>query len=388
MERITLRLAIINITGGGMSGGYRKYLVNIIPRLASNPQVEELLCAFPSSLKARDWIGWIPNVIYTNCHPYNIFDHLMSYGIDKQLKRDLETFSPDVIFTPVDRQFRFNNVPVVNMVRNMEPFVDGIDGDTFTGRLKKRIRYIDSKKAVEKADKVIAVSGFVRDFLLNKWKIPEDKISLIYYGRNDPVRSEEASASGGVPADWLGKFLFTAGSIRPARGLEDVLWAIKNLSGETDVRGLIIAGDTSPDMVWYRRRLEEWVKVQGLSSRVCWAGGLDENRMAWCYRNCSVFVMTSRVESFGMIGVEAMSYGCVCVVADNPCMPEIFGDAAVYYSTKDGKNLSEKIQTVLGWDDEKRNEMSRKAKTRAEEFSWDVTAEKTIEVLKMAMETR
>ena len=42
--------------------------------------------------------------------------------------------------------------------------------------------------------------------------------------------------------------------------------------------------------------------------KIRWAGKLSEAEMDWCYSNCSLFVMTSRVESFGLTGVEALSH--------------------------------------------------------------------------------
>lgn len=129
-------------------------------------------------------------------------------------------------------------------------------------------------------------------------------------------------------------------------------------------------------MVGYQKKLKNWIPTNNLSDRICWLGNLNEKEMAWCYQNCGMFIMTRRVESFGMIGGEAMSYGCTCISADNPCLPELFGGVAVYYPPKDWKALAEAIQTVLNWDDNQRKVMSEKAKKRASEFSWDVCAEK------------
>ena len=95
--------------------------------------------------------------------------------------------------------------------------------------------------------------------------------------------------------------------------------------------------------------------------------------------------MTSRVESFGMIGGEAMSQGCICISADNPCLPELFGDAAIFYPSKDAKGLAEAIQAVLAWDDNQRKQASERAKNRAKEFSWDVCARKTVAELTKAV---
>ena len=73
------------------------------------------------------------------------------------------------------------------------------------------------------------------------------------------------------------------------------------------------------------------------------AGNLSEKEMSWCYKNCKMFVMTSRVESFGIIAGEAMAHGYICISVDNPCLPEIFRVAAVYYLPRKGKLLAEAI---------------------------------------------
>ncbi|HED01029.1 MAG TPA: hypothetical protein ENN18_11750 [Proteobacteria bacterium] len=85
-----------------------------------------------------------------------------------------------------------------------------------------------------------------------------------------------------------------------------------------------------------------------------------------------------------MIGGEAMSHGCICISADNPCLPELFGGVAVFYPPRDGKALAEAIKTVLTWDNNQRKAMSEKAKKRAAKFSWDVCVEKTVAVLAKA----
>jgi len=381
-----VRVAILNITAGGMSSGYRKYLVDTIPILSSLPGVDALLCASPASLRIQEWLGGLPNVSYVDCCPYNIINHFLLGGKDKRLEKHLDKFSPDVIFIPVDRYISYQDVPVVNMVRNMEPLIGRLRGDSFRVRLKKWIQYIDVKRAVKKSDGVIAISNFVRDFLINRWNIPHKKITLVYHGNNVPVQTREEDAPPNIPVDWKGKFIFTLGSIRPARGLEDILGALKHLARGPAVKGLVIAGDTSTDMVRYRRKLERWINNQDLSSRVCWTGNLSENQVAWCYKNCLVFVMTSRVESFGLVALEAMSNGCISIAANNPCLPEIFGDTAVFYPPADCKSLSEKLREVLRWSDQEKQEVSTKARLRASRFSWETNAIRTMEALTRTVE--
>jgi glycosyltransferase involved in cell wall biosynthesis len=362
-----------------MSDGYRKFLKNIIPRIARHSDVEALLCAAPQFVNIQSWIDKLPHVEIVNCMPFRPF----RYTADSKLYNELNNFSPDVIFIPVERYFKYKGIPVVNMVQNMGPLVFPDTNNHLIERVRNLVQAIESKIAVKKAVRIIAVSNFVREFLVKKWNITADHINVIYYGCDLPEGSNIISKKPDlIPENWKGKFLFTAGSINTLRGLEDLLMAIKRLCSEKiDISGLVIAGEVPPNMLTYQKKLMDWVKTNALSSRIIWLGHLNESEMSWGYSYCSAFVMTSRVESFGNIAVEAMAHGCISIAADNPCLPEIFDHAAVYYPPKNWKALAEAIQHVHSWDNDKRNKVIEGSKKRASEFSWNVCADKIVSEL-------
>ena len=154
-----MKIAIINLTGGGMSGGYRKFLRNVIPRMSKHDDVEAILCATPDSLGIQDWLDPMPNVRFVSC---KLFRFLFSYR-DAELLRELELFTPDVIFVPVERKFRFKNIPVVNMIQNMELFVANSEGNPVSERFRQWIQYVDGRRAIKKANGIIALSRFVSE---------------------------------------------------------------------------------------------------------------------------------------------------------------------------------------------------------------------------------
>ena len=57
-----MKIAIVNLTGGGISGGYKKYLINVLPKIAVHSEVETMLCASPLSIDIQDWFGFLPKV--------------------------------------------------------------------------------------------------------------------------------------------------------------------------------------------------------------------------------------------------------------------------------------------------------------------------------------
>lgn len=375
-----IKIAIINLTAGGISEGYRKYLNNMLPRLASYPEVEGLLCVFPFQLSLQDQFAHLLNIEFIKCKPFKFMHH----NPEPELKKHLERFSPDVIFVPLERYFRFDGVPLVTMIQNMGPLVSPVKANPFSEKIRWWAQTIEAKIAIKKADRIIAISNFVKVFLIKQLKVPIEKISLIYFGAELPTRGRIQKPVQ-IPEDWKHSFVFTAGSIDPYRGLEDILLATKFMASRNEGIKIVIAGEARPKMISYQKKLIDLSKKYNVLSKVCWAGRLNEDEMAWCYKNCNAFLMTSRVEACPNIALEAMANGCLSISAENPPLPEFFEDAAIYYPPGDVKTLTEIIQRVFGWDNAQRNLISKKAKKRAAQFSWDVTVKKTVNELNMAI---
>jgi glycosyltransferase involved in cell wall biosynthesis len=269
----------------------------------------------------------------------------------------------------------------------MEPFVRSTKFNPLLERIKLFVLSIDAKRAIKKSSRVIAISKFVRNFLVRSWGVPREKIGLVYHGVSVQESPSDVRPEG-IPQEWRGSFIFSAGSIRPSRGLEDILNALKLVNkASSSVKGLVVAGAPSPGMVGYRRRLQRLTSREGLSTKICWVGHLNDSELAWCYRNCFAFVMASRVESFGMVAGEAMAHGCICISANSSSLPEIFGNAAIYYPLGEASVLAQAIQEVAGWDENTRTKASDRSRKQAAAFSWDICANKTVAELREAVRT-
>ena len=121
-----MRKAIVNLTGGGICGGYRKYITRILPLIAKNPAVEAILCASPPAIDVQTWLYSHPKIEIVQCKPFRF----MTMSYDSELHRQLDEFAPDVIFVPVERTFNPNKIPLVIMVQNMEPYATNINGNS------------------------------------------------------------------------------------------------------------------------------------------------------------------------------------------------------------------------------------------------------------------
>ncbi|MCG2711226.1 MAG: glycosyltransferase family 4 protein [Candidatus Omnitrophica bacterium] len=378
-----MKVAIINITNGGISGGYKKYLLNIIPRLAVNSDIKSLLCISPNSLHVDTWFKSIPNVEFLNCSPHDF----IQYGLGRTLREKLKQFSPDLIFVPVARSFSFERVTTLNMMQNIFPFLrKKVQGLSFRDRIVFALQYFESIRAFKQAKRIIVTSNFARDYLINNLDIPSEKISLIYFGKDSYVQNDTRPNS--IPFGLEKKFLFTAGSLESYRGIEDIIEAARFLRNDFPDLKIVIAGKARPAMRRYHKKLLRLCESYSLSVNIIWVGQLSQAEIAWCYQNCAVFIITTRMETFGMIALEAMTNGCLCIAADNPPLPEIFLDSAYYYPPKDYRALADVIIRVLALDNEAKLEMKNKAKIRAEYFTWDKAADGLIKEFKAVIEVR
>ena len=375
-----MRIALLNLTGGGMSGGYRKYLLNMIPRLAAHPAVEFILCASPHGLNVKDWFGNLSNVDFIGCRPFRFMYHRP----DSVLYDNLKKYRPDIIFIPLERYLKFENIPVVTMVRNMEPLLSPERPTQISERLRRWAQTFEAGIAVKRSMRVIAVSEFVKDFIIKKWGVPPDKMEVVYFGADSSVNGSCCRPEL-LPEDWDGNFLFTAGTIEIYRGLEDLIIAMEYVTAKNPALKLVIAGEPRKIMEDYRNKLKEIIKTKKLSKNILWTGNLNDAEMRWCFRHCAAFVMTTRVEACPNTALEALSNGCISIAADNPPLPEVFHNSASYYPSGDGRGLATVIEQVLGYDNTIRDKISGYAKSRASYFSWDITVRKTVEELSKAI---
>lgn len=368
-------VALANLTNGGLCGGSRKYLEVLAPLLARHSGVSRLDLFVPpqavDGLRRNltlNWESWKPGD--------------MAQGF-RGLRSELRSRRPDVVFIPNARWLDCGPIPVVAMVRNMEPLAVPFGENPWLEALRTLARRWVTKRACRKADRIIAVSQFVRNYLTARWYLSAAKISTVYHGVDVP----EVGAETRPPAalNQLSQpFLFTAGSIRPYRGLEDAIAAMPEIRRRCGDLLLVIGGETDPAMQHYRRRLERLAESLGCANSLVWCGKLSQTEMAWCFGQCKAFLMTSRVEACPNTVLEAMAHACVSVSTDCQPMPEMYGETAFFYHPKDSRQLAEQVHTALNLPADQRRARQDAARRRSGDFSWQRTTDETVRELLIA----
>jgi glycosyltransferase involved in cell wall biosynthesis len=204
-------------------------------------------------------------------------------------------------------------------------------------------------RAVRRAARVLAVSERTRRDLVELYGIPDTKI-VVTPNAVDPVFT---------PGDGGGEqYLLFVGAIQERK---NPLAAV-DAAAEVGLPLVVAGPEKEPELA---RELER----RGARLR----GYVTKPELAELYRGAAALVLPSRFEGFGLPVLEAMASGTPVVLAPEPALREVAGDAAVY---AEPVGLADAVRRALA----ERERLRAAGFARAAEFSWEATARRTLDV--------
>ena len=129
----------------------------------------------------------------------------------------------------------------------------------------------------------------------------------------------------------------------------------------------------------YRRDTISKLDSLGITRDVIFLDHIPEIELAHYYSSATLLAYPSLYEGFGFPPLEAMACGCPVVTSNTSSLPEVVGDAAITVNPYDTDSLAEAMRRVLT-DNKLRDDMIRKGLEQSKKFSWEKTAEQTLEV--------
>jgi glycosyltransferase involved in cell wall biosynthesis len=127
----------------------------------------------------------------------------------------------------------------------------------------------------------------------------------------------------------------------------------------------------------YAAALKALAESLGVSDRVDWIGGVPLEETVHFYRAASVFAYPSHNETFGLPILEAMATGCPVVTSNCSAMPETAGGAALLADPDDPTSIASALVEACG---QEAVLLRKLGLERAQDFTWAVTAERTLDV--------
>ena len=115
------------------------------------------------------------------------------------------------------------------------------------------------------------------------------------------------------------------------------------------------------------------------SEFVEYLGRVSDEELMLLYKQALCFVFPSKIEGFGLPGLEAMAVGLPVIAARASCLPEIYGDAALYFDPYSVEDLVSKIQLIIN-DKKLRQMLIVKGRLQVKKYSWAKMAQQTWEI--------
>ena len=98
-------------------------------------------------------------------------------------------------------------------------------------------------------------------------------------------------------------------------------------------------------------------------------GFVKQKDLPALYRNCELFVLPALYEGFGLMALEAMASGAPTAVSKTSSLPEVGGDAVLYFNPHDTEEMARVMGKVLR-NNKLRMRLAEKGEVRAKKFSW------------------
>ncbi len=265
---------------------------------------------------------------------------------------------------------RFLRIPCVPIVYDLATF----DAAMRPKRRSQVIERLTLGSAVKRSAKLLAISQCTAEALIGRYPGAASRTVVAPLGVSPALSGTNGDAA---PLPTPG-FVLAVGTLEPRKNLPRLVKAYAAMpSALQKEHPLVVVGAKG----WEAGETTQ--ALRSLGERCEMLGYVSDAALAGLYERCAVFCYPSLGEGFGLPVLEAMAAGATVLTSDISSLPEVGGDAVAYADPTDVGAISGQLQRLL-CDEELRDELSRRARTRARTFSWEAFAETTLGALEEA----
>ena len=236
--------------------------------------------------------------------------------------------------------------------------------------------------AAAKADAVITASEFTKREVCDLLAVPEERVFVTPLASQFDGEAPDQAAAKSVLAQYglrHGRYFLSVGMLSPRKNYETLLEAFETFRKEADDATLVVVGGVG----W---RAETIVKrLRELAPAVCWIQGAGAAQLQALYSAARGLFLVSWYEGFGLPVLEAMACGCAVCYSTGSAMDELAGEAGLAAAPDDTETIVEAFKK-LWCDDDLAEDLRRKGRKRASQFSWKRTARETVAVYRRVLE--
>lgn len=366
----------IRVLARGIRTGVEEYTINLLKHLLKiDPKIEYHLFynAYQKVKLNYDWLGLnnvylkefrIPNrLFFVSSRFFN------TPKIDRLLNKVDVYFNPHFFISPLSSQCR-KVITFHDLSFEHYPYF-------FPWRKRAWQKLMNTRQEAQQADRIIAVSQSTKDDLVRLYGIKPSKVKVVYSGVGNqfkPINNQSDYIKNKYHLP--DKFILYFGTIEPRKNLIGLIKAFELLKKKHDTK-LVIAGVKG----WLYQDVFKVVNDSKQKKDIFFTGFIEDQDKPYLYNLAELFVYPSFFEGFGFPPLEAMACGVPTITSSNSSLPEIVGQAGIMIDPYNIDELAWAMESVLTNNDLRKG-LIKKGIERAKKFSWQKSAQQTLDVLK------
>ncbi|OIP85470.1 glycosyl transferase family 1 [Candidatus Saccharibacteria bacterium CG11_big_fil_rev_8_21_14_0_20_41_19] len=299
-----------------------------------------------------------------------------NYSLSEQIgfKRFLDKLHPDLVHFCMPQQ------PILYKGKHVTTFHDltllqtyNSDKNWFVFHTKQQVGKFVFKSVAKSSQHIITPTKFTKNELVKFAKVSPDKITVTYEAAD--VFIDQLTPYKHP----FNRYILYVGQQSDYKNIRRLGDAHQKLLSKYPDLGLILVGKKNASII-----SNEKYFTDKKYRNILFTDFIPNNQRDWLYTNTAAYMFPSLMEGFGLPGLEAMGYGAPIVSSSATCLPEVYGDAALYFDPTNTDDIASAINQVLS-DDNLRNNLIKKGHEQIKKYSWKRMAEQTYSVYKDAI---
>ncbi|MBM3210488.1 glycosyltransferase family 4 protein [Candidatus Saccharibacteria bacterium] len=353
MAHIAIDARIINSS----TGTYVERLLHYLQQIDTTNSYTVLV-------RAKDKDYWSPNAANFKVKIAE-FDN---YSFSEQLgfKRFLDKLQPDLVHFCMPQQPLFYKGKKVTTIHDLTLLrTYNSDKNWLMFHLKQQVGRLVFWVIGRTNSHLITPSHFTKKDYVTFSGIADTKVSVTY---------EAADINKGAMQEYphpYSRYLLYVGQQSDYKNIPALAHAHQKLLPKYPDLGLILVGNNNASA-----QKNQQLFTQKNYKNITFTGFIPNEQRDWLYTRASAYIFPTRMEGFGLPGLEAMGYGAPVVSSNATCLPEIYKDAAHYFNPDSVDDMARAIDEVLSSESLRRTLISNGKKVHAS-YSWRRMAEET-----------
>ena len=220
---------------------------------------------------------------------------------------------------------------------------------------------------VRKAQSIVAISQSTKSDLIKYWSIPEEKITVVYNGFTPPEKVEVEKKK---------QILYISRIEHPGKNHLNLLKAFELLPENLRKEYTLVM----PGAKWNgAETVFEYAENSPCADQFKFTGFVDFAKLPELYAESTMYIFPSHFEGFGLSLLEAMHAGLPCACSNNSSLGELGRDAAELFDPASPEEIARSMEKILS-DLSYQQELSRKGREKAANFSWKNTADNLMNI--------